>query len=165
MDQTLREILWKQFGASIDMFENSIKACPDKLWDSDRNPLFWYTAYHTLFFLDYYLSEEPDKFHPPEPFILSEFNSDGEMPERTYTREEILKYVDHCRKKCHDHIAGMTAEKAAERFINPYRNYSVLETLLYNMRHVQHHGAQLNLLLRQGGIEPPDWVSQTKISL
>jgi uncharacterized damage-inducible protein DinB len=37
--------------------------------------------------------------------------------------------------------------------------------LLYNMRHVQHHTAQLNLLLRQRGIIPPNWVSEKKEGL
>jgi hypothetical protein len=26
-----KKVLWQQFGASIDMFENALKACPDDL--------------------------------------------------------------------------------------------------------------------------------------
>jgi uncharacterized damage-inducible protein DinB len=33
-----------------------------------------------------------------------------------------------------------------------------VELLLYNLRHVQHHTAQLNLLIRQAGGEPAPWV-------
>lgn len=163
MDSSLKELLWKQFGASIDMFENAIKACPKQLWNTESN--FWYIAYHTLFFLDYYLTEKPDDFSPPAPFTLSEFDSSGKLPERIYTKEELLAYAEHCRQKCHDLIAALTDERAANRWINEYRNYSILEILLYNMRHVQHHAAQLNLLLRQGKFEVPDWVSRTKIDL
>jgi len=40
-------------------------------------------------------------------------------------------------------------------------NYSMVEEiLLYNMRHVQHHAAQLNQLLRQEIDQAPDWVFQ-----
>jgi hypothetical protein len=163
MDSSLKEILWKQFGASIDMLENSIKACPDELWNSDSK--FWYIGYHTLFFLDYYLSDDPDNFLPPEPFTLSEFNEDGEMPERVYSKEELLSYLGFCRKKCHDLIANLNKDSAAKRFINKYRNYSITEILIYNMRHVQHHAAQLNLLLRQNSDFVPDWVSRTKTDL
>lgn len=163
MDSSLKEILWKQFGASIDMLENSIKACPDELWNSDSK--FWYIGYHTLFFLDYYLSDDPDNFQPPEPFTLSEFNEDGEMPERVYSKEELLSYLGFCRKKCHDLIANLNNESSAKRFINKYRNYSITEILIYNMRHVQHHAAQLNLLLRQNSDFVPDWVSRTKTDL
>ena len=34
------------------------------------------------------------------------------------------------------------------------------ELLLYNMGHVLHHAAQLNLLLRQTTKSAPDWVSK-----
>ena len=163
MDRSLKESLWHQFGASIDMLSNAIDACPDELWDTESQ--FWYIGYHTLFYLDYYLSDPPDNFLPPEPFTLSEFDPAGTMPERTYTKQELLTYLKFGKQKCHTLIAALTAESAAKRFINKYRNYSVIEILLYNMRHVQHHAAQLNLLLRQGGYTPPKWVSQTKDSL
>jgi uncharacterized damage-inducible protein DinB len=66
-------------------------------------------------------------------------------------------------KKCHDRIAGLTDEKALARFVNNRRDFSVFEILLYNMRHVQHGAAQLNMLLRQGGEAPPGWVSQAEM--
>jgi uncharacterized damage-inducible protein DinB len=40
-------------------------------------------------------------------------------------------------------------------------NYSVLEILLYNLKHVQHHVGQLNLLLREETGQAADWVSGT----
>jgi hypothetical protein len=164
MDQSYKEILWKQFGASIDMLENAIAACPEQLWNTDSQ--FWYKAYHTLFFLDYYLSDvQEDKFLPPTPFTLSEFDPSGAMPDRVYSKEELLAYLRYSRQKCHDLIAGLTTEGAAKPFDNEYRKYSILEMLIYNMRHVQHHAAQLNLLLRQGMNEAPNWVSRTKVGL
>ena len=33
-----------------------------------------------------------------------------------------------------------------------------LEVVLYELRHVQHHAAQLNAWLRIEGVEPPRWV-------
>jgi hypothetical protein len=163
MDTALKETLWKQFGASIDMLENAVKACPPGLWDGRSQ--FWYITYHTLFFLDYYLTPEPDNFSPPSPFSLSEMDPSGIMPERVYSVEELLSYLQHCRQKCHDVIAGLTDERAAKRWINERRNYNTIEILLYNMRHVQHHAAQLNLLLRQTINDAPKWVSQTKTNL
>ncbi len=163
MDIATKETLWKQFGASIDMLENAILLCTDELWDDEK--IFWGIAYHCLFYLDYYLTLEPGGFSPPSPYTLSEFDPNGAMPERVYTKEELLSYLQHGRKKCHDLIASMTDEIASSRWINEYKNYSVLEILLYNMRHVQHHAAQLNLLLRQGINNAPRWVSQTKENL
>lgn len=162
MDNTLKELLWKQFGASIDMLENAILLCPDELWDTGEK--FWYNAYHCLFFLDYYLTLEPVNFSPPAPFSLSEFDPNGAMPDRVYTKEELLSYLHLCKHKCHNVIADLSAEIDNNRWINESKtmDYSLIEILLYNMRHVQHHSAQLNLLLRQGINDAPDWVSRTK---
>ena len=102
MDSYLKTIFWKQFGASIDMLENAIAACPGDLWDGEAK--FWLTNYHTLFFLDYYLSKAPESFSPPEPFRLSELDPSGLMPERVYNKEELLTYLNICRQKCHDFI-------------------------------------------------------------
>ena len=159
----LKTILWQQFGAAIDMLKNAITACPETLWDSQSK--FWYTSYHTLFFLDYYLSENPENFIPPAPFTMSEFDIKGTMPERTYTQQELLTYISFCQQKCHNKIANLTEENVMERWINTKRDYSMVEILLYNMRHVQHHTAQLNLVLRQNDIPAPDWVSRTAVSL
>lgn len=158
MDKALRKILWKQFGAAIDMLENAISLCPENFWNEPR---FWYSAYHTIFYLDYYLSADPDKFTPPNPFTSSEFDPNGVMPERIYTKNELLDYLEFARKKCFDLITDLTDENVEKRFINEYRNYNRLEIILYNLRHVQHHVGQLNLLLRQNIDDAPKWVSQT----
>ncbi|HMG16706.1 MAG TPA: DinB family protein [Saprospiraceae bacterium] len=163
MDSSLNKILWYQFGAAIDMLENAIQACPIELWVTKS--MFWYNAYHCIFYLDYYLTDGSDSFMPPAPFTLSEFDPSGLLPPEVYTKEVLLNYLSFCRNKCHDKLANMTPESYEERFINTYRNYSVLEIILYNMRHVQHHAAQLNLLLRQGIDSAPAWVSRTNINL
>ncbi len=160
MDKSIREPLWNQFGASIDMLENAINMCPDDFWDTEKK--FWYNAYHCLFWLDYFLTLEPSTFSPPKPFTLSEFDASGIMPERTYAKEELLSYLQASRCKCHQVISSLSMDEIINRrWINEYRNYSVFEILLYNMRHVQHHAAQLNLLLRQNINDAPKWVWQT----
>ena len=163
MNEFFKTELWGQFGAALDMFENALSKCPESLWDEESK--FWYIAYHTLFFTDYYLSEEPYKFLPPEPFTLSEFDPDGLMPDRTYTKDELVSYTRHCREKCRRFIAGLTEEKWEARWIDEGRNYSYFKVLLYNMRHVMHHTGQLNILLGKIDHDLPIWVSQTKIGL
>lgn len=160
MNENIKAELWYQFGAGIDMLENSIRMCPENIWNDDSK--FWYIAYHTLFFLDYYLTKDAAAFLPPEPFDLSEFDAEGGMPPRVYSKQELLDYIEHCRNKCSEVISGLSLENTSERFVNEYRNYSIFEILLYNMRHVQHHTAQLNLILRKKTNDAPDWVSRTK---
>ncbi len=152
--------IWSQFGASLDMLENAIHMCPDEHWDTALD--FWYLSYHCIFWTDYYLTSEPNKFEPPKPFTFSEFDPTGKKPDRTYTKTEILGYLAHCQQKAYQLINELTNDKLNDRWINEYKNYSLLEILLYNMRHIQHHSAQLNLLLRQTINNAPNWVSQAK---
>ena len=152
----MKESIWNQFGASIDMLENAINACPDEHWATETK--FWYHAFHCLFFTDFYLTLKPETFSPPLPFDESEF--EDRMPERVYTKAELLEYTSFCREKLRSLIDGLDENGFNARWINPYKNFSVIEILLYNMRHVQHHAAQLNLILRQTIDDAPDWVSR-----
>ncbi len=151
-----KESIWNQFGASIDMLENAINTCPDEHWATETK--FWYQAFHCLFFTDFYLTMKPETFSPPSPFDESEF--EDRMPERVYTKAELLEYTQFCREKCQNLIAGLDENGFNARWVNTYKDYSIVEILLYNMRHVQHHAAQLNLILRQTIDDAPDWVSR-----
>ena len=167
MDTTWRTIVWQQFGAAIDMLENALRACPEGLWsDRSRRPEFWYGVYHTLFWLDLYLSDSVERFAPPAPFTLDELDPAGLFPERPYTKDELLAYLEHGRQKCRATIAALTDEKAGQLFHGfGWVDVSMAELLLYNMRHVQHHAAQLNLILRQTIDSAPRWVAKTKSRL
>lgn len=160
-----KKIIWQQFGAAIDMLENAILACPEEVWsDNSRQPRFWYVAYHTLFWLDLYLSDSLEGFAPPPPFKLDEIEA-GVIHEQAYTKDELQTYLEHGRQKCRTVIANLTDEKAAGRSGFEWVEVSNAELLLYNMRHVQHHAAQLNLILRQTIDSAPRWVSKTQHAL
>ena len=90
------EMLWRQFGAAIDMLGDTLRECPDELWEEtlwEDEPdqwvaagfsAYWYLCYHTLFWLDLYLTGAEEGFAPPEPFDLVEME-EGEILPRTYT--------------------------------------------------------------------------------
>lgn len=145
------------------MLENTIKACPDNLWLT--HPNYWYVAYHTLFWTDYYLTAKPNNFVPPPPFTLSEFDPSGIMPDRIYSKDELLKYLEESRLLCFNIISQLSEENIKTKFDSPSKNYSTVEILLYNMRHVQHHAAQLNMLLRQNINDATKWVSQGNLQI
>ncbi len=153
-----------QLNASIAMLENAIVACPDGLWgDRTRQPEFWYTAFHPIFWLDLYLSPGPDAFTPPAPFTLDELDPAGILPDRVYKKEELLSYLRHGKAKCVAVVTGMTDETASQRCGFDWLELNNAELLLYTMRHVQHHAAQLNMHLRQAGVEPPRWVRRSPL--
>lgn len=179
MDSLLRNALWRQFGASIDMLENALLACPATLWkerlwsappDHSFPPefaQFWYITYHTLFWLDLYLSGCPEEdFAPPAPFTRAELDPAGVLPERPYTKEELHTYLAATRRKCHDTLIALTDKRASQPVDYPWAQgqpVSFLELQIYNMRHVQEHAAQLNLSLGQHGVAgASDWVPWAK---
>ena len=177
MDLLWKTALWQQFGATIDMLENALVACPTSLWkerlwhtspDYPLPPEFWYIAYHTLFWLDLYLSgSQEEEFAPPAPFTRAELDPAGVPPERPYTKEELHAYLAALRRKCHTQLAALTDEQARQAVEYPWAEgqaVSFLELQLYNMRHVQEHMAQLSLFLGQHGIpdEALDWVPRAK---
>ncbi len=155
--------MWRQFGAAIDMLENAMLACPDELWgDRSQRPEFWYLVYHTLFWLDLSLSGSVEGFAPPAPYTLDELDPAGILPERVYGKDELHRYLEHGRRKCRAALETLTDEQAREPRRFTWGELSVAELLLYNLRHVQHHAAQLNLILRQQTDSAPRWVGQAK---
>jgi uncharacterized damage-inducible protein DinB len=185
METTLRTALWPQFGAAIDMLNSAIAACPTQLWtrrlwdDPPDHPVppwlppefaeFWYVAYHTLFWLDLYLSGRPEEeFTPPAPFIWTE-NYPAVSPERPYTKDELQAYLAALRRKCRDTLAALTDERASQTVEYPWtegQTVSFLELLFYNMRHVVEHTAQLSLFLGQRDApDIPNMVTRAKDEL
>ena len=160
MNVIWKDGVWGQFGAAIDSLELAIGACPDKIWgDRSQNPEYWYLVFHTLFFLDYYLSDSTEGFAPPAPFTLDELDPAGVLPDRVYTKAELQAYLEHGRAKCLRLVETLTEDKARARRKFGSVDGPLFELLLYNMRHVQHHTAQLNLILRQKIDSAPRWVS------
>ncbi len=159
--------IWNQFGAAIDMLENALLACPDKLWqqrlyDERSGPAeFWYIAYHALFWLDFYLSDSSDGFAPPAPFTLSEFEA-GLLPERVYTKAELQTYLEHGRNKCRAKLAFLTDALVPQQVGPDWLDMSAAELLLYTMRHTQEHASQLSLFLGQKLGSAPGWVGKTR---
>lgn len=165
MDHSIKEILWNQLGASIDMLLNVISNCPDDYFLTNKR--FYFIAFHSTIFLDYYSTISPQDFSPLLSFTQKEPSERPKeaigdlIPDEIYSKEEILKYLKQIRAKCKRIIFSLTADELNKRFKEGDQpddmDYPVLEILLYNMRHTQHHAAQLNMLLRQDLDKHIEW--------
>ena len=165
-------MLWRQYAVAIDALGAALRDCPDALWERrlwEDEPgqwvapgfgAFWYLGYHALFWLDLYLTGSEEGFTPPAPFLLVEQDENGPLPEQPYTKAELISYLGECRKRCQATIESMTDEAAQRRCRFGWGEVSFAELLLYNMRHVAGHAAQLNLLLGQNIGSAPGWVTQ-----
>jgi len=149
MDTTLKTSIWQQFGAAIDTLDDAIGLCPDHLWsavlwndtDDPRYGHFWFVAYHTLFWLDLFLTGSSEGFLPPAPFVR------GALPQKPHTKEDVSAYLKQCRQKSKAAIDALTDEKAREICTFEWMKPTFLELQLYSMRHIQEHAAQLNFSL------------------
>jgi hypothetical protein len=178
MESMWGKALWRQFGAAIDTLENAVGACPDPLWTErlwqDPPPPwfprqfgeFWFVSFHTLVWLDLYLSGLPEEdFAPPAPFVPGEIDSAEALPDRPYTRDEVLAYLTSLRETSRSTLMGLTDDQARRPVTYPWskgQDVSYLELQLYNLRHVQEHAAQLALFLGQHGVPNEDlgWVAR-----
>ena len=167
------QMLWRQFGAAIDMLSDSLRDCPDEIWEKslwEDQPdqwvaagfsSFWYLGYHTLFWLDLYLTGAEEGFAPPAPFDLVEMEANEVLP-RTYTREELLRYLESCRRKCQETIGALSHEQASRLCRFGWGELPFAELQLYNLRHVQEHGAQLRMFLGQQAGKSASWVPKAR---
>lgn len=164
MDTTLKTSVWQQFGAAIDTLDEAIIACPDSLWsavlwddaDDVRYGQFWFIAYHTLSWLDLFLTGSSKGFAPPAPFIR------GAFPEKPYTKAEVLTYLKLCRQRSKAAIETLTDEKAYQVCTFEWMTPTYLELQLYSMRHVQEHAAHFAYFLGRNGVSSLDWIATAK---
>ncbi len=161
MSAEWKGIIWSQFGAAIDMLDRALQAIPDDhLVDQTQSPELWYVAYHTLFWLDLYLSGSVEGFAPPEPFGLEELDPAGVMPATPIDKRALSTYLRQCRRKCRSTLQSLTDADAERMCDFSWGSVTFAELLIYNMRHVQDHAAQLNYVLGQTHGEAPDWVGR-----
>ncbi len=164
MVSTVNQILLSQFEAALAMLRECIEKCPAEQWDEPiaKYP-FWQTAYHTLCFVDCYLSASEQAFQPrtapPDcmhPAGIKELAD--EYPSRRFEQSELLRYVQICLEKLRTVLTTETAAVLDGPSGFSRLPFSRAELHIYNMRHVAHHTGQLGALLRRHGVELRSWV-------
>src|SRR5215470_1776391 len=107
MSEHLRTILTGQFQASLSMLNQCIRACPPAHWEGMvANQSFRTIAYHSLFFVDFYLSPGEDEFEPRD---LHQRGGDERLdnaPIVGLPQEDTMGYVEVCRGKLLETMAA-----------------------------------------------------------
>jgi len=150
-----RKLTISQYKAALQTLENCIELCPEEQWAGKvANRPFSQSAFHALFFADVYLGKNLDelkdqvfhKQHSPEFDGYEELES--KAPENTYTKEFVKRYLDFCRDKVESVVGDETEESLKSESEIPWQEISRAELHTYNIRHIQHHAAQLIMRLR-----------------
>lgn len=149
--------LRRQYKAAIEMLRRAIQDCPDEFWGlSKEEKPFWHKAYHTLYWLDLYLSYPPRSFKEPPFHTPGAQNLNAELS-RPFSREQIEAYLEQVTAKFIKLFDGL-AREALDRKPRYGRHKTFFNALLYNLRHVMLHVGQMYSFLKRKTGQPPDWV-------
>ena len=162
----IRRILAQQFGATAQMLHETIEHCPEQVWTKGLGgAAFWHLAYHTIFFLDFYLHKReadftPAPFHRENSWQLAS-GPDGSEPlvpsGEPYSKTTLLEYLQDVRKRAQTILAELTEDDLTAPSPVPWYTIQRGDFLLNNLRHAQHHIGQLNMILRAHGVKPAAW--------
>jgi hypothetical protein len=144
-----KQITLGQFEAALAMLKQCVERCPDEHWDSKVAEMtVRQIAYHTLFFVDFYLTASEDAFQLRE---LHRVGGDESQPVISpgLDRETTLEYL----AMCHEKLLVTMASENEQTLRGPcgfsWCKFTRAEMHLYNLRHVQHHAGQLSSHLRR----------------
>ncbi len=147
MIELFQRMTINQYEAALCTLHECVTRCPEQMWQAPVvNHPYSQTVFHTLFFADLYLGENMDAqpaqaFHRQNAEAFADYEQlEDRIPQGTYEKPFISDYLGFCRNK----VAEVVSNESAE--------------MLANIRHIQHHAAQLILRLREkAGIDMP-WV-------
>ena len=155
MLQTLKDLITNQFEAALSTLNACIDNCPEAAWNGPVvNLKFCQAAFHTLFYADYYLGETDEDFrrepfHRENAYVFRDYEElEPRAPVHVYERAWIEIYLQYCRNRCHEVVIAETAESLKAKTKFPRKDFSRAELYVYNIRHLQHHAAQLSMRLR-----------------
>jgi hypothetical protein len=168
MLDTFKPLLTHQYEAALSMLKACVDRCPDIVWDERvASYTFSQVVFHTLYFTDLYLGPDDEASFRRQPSHLHLAPLFADLPAnlepfedptpRSYDKAPLLTYLEFCRRKVIEVMATETEETltATEGFGG---DFSRAELHVYNIRHIQHHAAQLSLRLRLDTNDGVEWV-------
>jgi hypothetical protein len=167
MRDTLAELLAHQFEASLSTLNLAVARCPESSWNQRVAAWkFCQAAFHAVFFADIYLQPSDDvdalKRQPFHVEHTADFRDYEELEDREqvllYEKPFVLSYLQNVRRKAEETIARESADVFAGPSGFRRRKCSRAELHVYNIRHIQHHAAQLILRLRLDADVDVPWV-------
>jgi hypothetical protein len=159
--------LESQYSAALSTLAEAIDFFPEPVWSADHpDDPAGRVVFHTLFFTDLYLNRGPhgfrdQRFHLEHPALFQDYEElEDREPKNRYDRDACIAYLAFCREKVRFALGRETAETLADDSGFRGRNLSRMALHVYNIRHVQHHAAQLGLRHQLDGGRPLHWQSR-----
>lgn len=163
-DEAMKAVIKSQYHAGLAMLRQTVASCPENSWDTmETVNRFWHVAYHVLFYTHLYLQPTGADFVPWEKH-REHYESLGRLPyppyekpvvDIPYRKAEIMAYLDFCVAEVGRQID--VVDLAAESGFS-WIPFGKLELQFYNIRHIQHHTAELSTMLMIRENIEIDWV-------
>jgi hypothetical protein len=155
------------FEEALRLMEAALTDCPHDLWETDLWPdeaptaptphgglhgsAPWFLGYHALFCLDYDLTAEFEPWQPPQPFDENTYA----LPNRVFTKAELLGYVDYCRGRVRRTLDSLTEDAAIRPLPSTHRHHGTLFGVLVGSipLHVVEHASQIRQFLTAAALK------------
>lgn len=152
MTELIKQAFLSQYEAALAMLKIRIEACPDEYWQTKvGDGMIQQDTYHVLFWTNYYLLEDESAYVPNEYNLRGGDEREPVMCQGL-TRTDTLAFIEYS----HENIIGSLGRETdatlqAPAFPSIFRRKPLtrLELHIYNIRHLQHHTAQMSLALRK----------------
>ncbi len=157
----------RNFEESLRLMEAAVTDCPGELWETDlwadeaptrpvphgglEGSAPWFLAYHALNCLDYDLSADFEPWQPRQPFDDNTWS----LPNRVFTKPELLGYVVYCRERVRETLDALTEAMAARTLPNTHRHHPMLfgEIVGGMPLHTVEHATQIRQFLSAAGVK------------
>lgn len=168
-NKTISDILASQYKAGLGMLRQALEKVPDEEWNTEEyNNPNWQVAWHVIWATKFYLAANSESYVPYENAIEGAESlggtQDWENPEEHvkvegfHTKDELISFITEIERTLILKIESLPFEGNSGFDWYPY---SRLELHINNIRHLQHHTAQLIERLKAKGITGfPWWADQ-----
>jgi hypothetical protein len=158
--RTAAEAARNQFGSCYKMLITLVEVCPDDVWYEFFNGVpFWYQVYHTVYFIDYWFRDDYkaddfmcvqyDKRIPPE----FEHDVDNSF---AVSRGDMKEYLEKIHVKTARVFDALTDSRLGDPILIE-NNYTYLDVIMAQTRHIMYNLGYLNGILRSKALEESDW--------
>ena len=134
----------------------AIAQCDDAEWTRGGKDMATpaRAAIHTIETAEFYTREQIDGFTWGHRFSL-----DCEQAEATDlpSRQQVLAYLDEVATTTSNSLSALSDADLSRATAFPWTGGTRLATVIYLMRHTQHHTAQISAELRRRGLAPAAW--------
>lgn len=160
-----KDLTINQYQAALQTLGNCIDECPEVLWYGKiANHSFNVSAFHAIFFADVYLGNSLEEiksqdFHNNNADDFAGYEElSHDPPVNIYRKAFVKDYLEFCQSKADFVVANESEESLKRQSGIPWQKLTRAELHIYNIRHIQHHAAQLVLRLRLDSDVDIDWV-------